>query len=241
MKRWCLHPISTLWLLTLVSGSMATTALATDSLSTTPLGDVSNLPPMLLAQGNDPLGPGSTGSAVKDIQSMLALMGYYGGPVDGTYEQMTSEAVRQFQTDAGLVADGVVGPLTWQRLLPTPATLAGAQESPETPPTAEPVAQEAVDAVDTSGENVGSQDGTTPPETGDAELSTAMPVLVLDDTGTAVSRLQGRLAELNFYDGPVDGIFGPQTEQAVEQFQRQAGLKVDGIVGPATWLALSQQ
>lgn len=236
MKRWCLHPISTLWLLTLVSGSMATTALATDSLSSTPLGDISNL----LAQGNNTLGPGSTGSAVKDIQSMLALMGYYVGPVDGTYEQMTAEAVRQFQTDAGLVADGVVGPLTWQRLLPTPANLAGAQESPETPSTVEPITQEAVDAVDAAGENVGSPDGTTPPETGDVELSTAMPVLGIDDSGTAVSRLQGRLAELNLYDGPIDGIFGLQTEQAVEQFQRQAGLEVDGIVGPATWMALSQ-
>ncbi|MEM1239417.1 MAG: peptidoglycan-binding protein [Cyanobacteria bacterium P01_H01_bin.26] len=215
---------------------MATTALATDSLSSTPLGDISNL----LAQGNNTLGPGSTGSAVKDIQSMLALMGYYVGPVDGTYEQMTAEAVRQFQTDAGLVADGVVGPLTWQRLLPTPANLAGAQESPETPSTVEPITQEAVDAVDAAGENVGSPDGTTPPETGDVELSTAMPVLGIDDSGTAVSRLQGRLAELNLYDGPIDGIFGLQTEQAVEQFQRQAGLEVDGIVGPATWMALSQ-
>ena len=221
----------------LMSGSMATTALANDGLSKQPLGDASNLVPTLLAQGNDTLGPGSMGSAVRDIQAMLALMGYYAGPVDGTYEQRTVEAVSQFQTDAGLVADGVVGPLTWQRLLPTPATLAGAQESLEDPSTAEPIAQE---TVDTTGENAGSPDGTNPPETDGADASAAMPILGLDDSGMAVSRLQGRLAELHLYDGPVDGIFGLQTEQAVEQFQRQAGLEVDGIVGPATWVALSQ-
>jgi|GEM_PF-2232570 len=36
----------------------------------------------------------------------------------------------------------------------------------------------------------------------------------------------------------VDGIFGPQTAQAVKDFQTQKGLTSDGIVGPQTWQAL---
>lgn len=32
-----------------------------------------------------------------------------------------------------------------------------------------------------------------------------------------------------------DGIFGPLTEEAVEEFQKNNGLTVDGIVGPKTW------
>lgn len=36
----------------------------------------------------------------------------------------------------------------------------------------------------------------------------------------------------------VDGIYGPQTQQAVRDYQRRMGLTVDGIAGPATWNAL---
>ena len=36
----------------------------------------------------------------------------------------------------------------------------------------------------------------------------------------------------------IDGIFGPQTKAAMEQFQLVPNLTVDGVVGPATWAEL---
>ena len=56
--------------------------------------------------------------------------------------------------------------------------------------------------------------------------------------GTEVKNIQKKLKELGFYSGNIDGIFGPQTKNAVINFQRQKGLKVDGIVGAKTLQAL---
>lgn len=36
----------------------------------------------------------------------------------------------------------------------------------------------------------------------------------------------------------VDNVFGPVTEDLTRQFQKEKGLKVDGIVGPKTWKAV---
>ena len=49
-----------------------------------------------------------------------------------------------------------------------------------------------------------------------------------------VRALQRSLRALGQRPGPVDGVYGPQTEAAVERLQRDRGLAVDGIVGPRT-------
>lgn len=64
----------------------------------------------------------------------------------------------------------------------------------------------------------------------------ASPMLRGDD----VADLQRRLGALGFDAGRVDGIFGPLTAQAIENFQRNAGLAADGICGPDTLAALTR-
>jgi N-acetylmuramoyl-L-alanine amidase len=56
--------------------------------------------------------------------------------------------------------------------------------------------------------------------------------------GDDVADLQRRLGALGFDAGRVDGIFGARTEQALADFQRNTGLTVDRICGPATVGAL---
>ncbi len=63
-------------------------------------------------------------------------------------------------------------------------------------------------------------------------------VLKQGATGGEVKELQRRLKEWGYYKGSVDGIYGKQTVEAVKYFQRKNGLKVDGIAGRATYVAL---
>jgi peptidoglycan hydrolase-like protein with peptidoglycan-binding domain len=59
------------------------------------------------------------------------------------------------------------------------------------------------------------------------------------DTSGAVRAVQQQLRySYGYTDVKVDGIFGSKTVAAVKAFQVKFGLKVDGIVGTATWNAL---
>ncbi len=68
-----------------------------------------------------------------------------------------------------------------------------------------------------------------------------MTITKYGDSGLEVRKVQ-LLLNSNLKPNPkltVDGNFGLQTSTAVKAFQKQAGLDVDGEVGPATRLALS--
>ena len=54
----------------------------------------------------------------------------------------------------------------------------------------------------------------------------------------SVAQVQSRLHELNFYNGPTDGIWGGETQQAIERFQQGRGLQPNGQLNTATLAAL---
>jgi hypothetical protein len=60
---------------------------------------------------------GSTGSLVEGIQKRLSDYGY-AISVDGVFGPQTDAAVRHWQRANGLLADGIVGPITWTSLFP---------------------------------------------------------------------------------------------------------------------------
>ena len=55
---------------------------------------------------------GSRGQEVRQVQQKLKQLGYYSGSVDGVYGTATQKAVRQFQKNCGITADGIAGPKT---------------------------------------------------------------------------------------------------------------------------------
>ena len=65
---------------------------------------------------------------------------------------------------------------------------------------------------------------------GDRLLYLTSPNLRGDD----VAELQSRLGRLGFDCGRVDGILGPRTARALEDFQSNCGTAADGVCGPDT-------
>lgn len=68
--------------------------------------------------------------------------------------------------------------------------------------------------------------------------STEAATLYWGSTGSDVREVQQRLKNWGYYDGAVDGVYGPKTFEAVKKFQAKNGLAVDGNVGPQTRAAL---
>ncbi len=69
--------------------------------------------------------------------------------------------------------------------------------------------------------------------------------LKLHSYGEDVKAIQMKLLGSGYMTGNADGIYGALTKAAVKRFQRDYsaayGLKVDGIVGPKTWVAINTE
>lgn len=155
---------------------------------------------------------GSQGADVTELQSTLKLLGYFGGSVNGAFDESTDRAVKRFQQAAGLEADGIVGAATWSKLFPTSAPVAATPAPRNTVP--------------------------VEPHRAEPSAPTGFPILKRGATGETVRGLQNRLRAIGVYQGEADGVFGSGTEEAVKAAQRKFGLEEDGIVGGATWAAI---
>lgn len=170
----------------------------------------------------------STGNRVRVLQQALVALGYQ-VTMDGVYGEATEAAVRLFQQMQGLSVDGVAGAATLQRvesLFNPDGTVKNHQSAPATvspTPTPTPTPTTAVTASPTP---------TTP--------SYSIPTRTLrsGDQGADVLMVQTRLKELGFYQGILDGVYGPSTISAVRIFQQFYGLSVDGKAGPLTYALL---
>lgn len=190
--------------------------------------------PPAIAQARPILQRGDQGEAVEELQALLSLLGYYEGAIDGLYETGTVAAVERFQAAAGLAVDGIVGPLTWRYLLPASA-VAEATPAPAPSPAPTPAPTPAPSPSPAPSPAPAPRPSPSPsPDPTYVEL----PILRVGMQGPAIAQLQERLRTAGYYNGAIDGIFGPQTESAVQALQRSNALDSDGVVGPATWNVL---
>lgn len=92
---------------------LTTTTIPTTTTTVAPTTTTTAPPP---PEADGTLAPGETGQAVSALQTRLGELGYWLGSPDGTYGQLTRQAVMAFQKAEGLGRDGVAGPATLARL-----------------------------------------------------------------------------------------------------------------------------
>lgn len=159
---------------------------------------------------------GSGGNEVKSLQIQLNRIAnnYPAIPkiptTDGIYGAATKESVKKFQEIFDLPVTGNVDKSTWYQI------------------------KYIFNGVKKLGEL--SSEGLTP-----GEAATPYPTVLKEgSTGLYVQNIQYYLNTIGYFiDGldpvEVDGIFGPETKKAVQEFQKMYGLVPDGIVGRNTW------
>ena len=158
----------------------------------------------------------SRGEAVWELQFILSAIAPYYDSVpsviqDGVFGPGVKNAVIQFQKTFGLTPDGVVGPVTWNKLY---AVYRGIYENVLVPPA-------------------------ETPDTGYSTEYPGTP-LGVGSTGIAVRLMQMYLntVRIVYTDIPyltVDGVFDNDMREAVVAFQNAFLLVPDGIIGHATW------
>ncbi len=163
---------------------------------------------------------GSYGEEVVVLQTMLnrVAQNYPAiprvNPVDGVFGTQTENAVKKFQSVFNLTSDGVVGRATWYKLVLLYTGVVRLSELVSEGQTFTQVMQPALGVV--------LQEGSR---------------------GQSVSALQYLLSILNefIYSVPplaIDGIYGPQTRQAVVAAQQALGLQPTGVVNSSTWMRI---
>jgi len=164
------------------------------------------------APGSTVLKLGSQGEAVKNVQAALKRLGYFEGKTDGDFGEYTENAVKRFQAQNGLTADGIVGQATLNKL----SSNSAATYRPTSTPTPKATA---------------TRKPTATPKTENIYLDNGA-------SGNNVTQMQNRLIALGYLEGSASGKFCDITEAAVIAFQKRSSLYSDGIAGPSTLDAL---
>ena len=163
-----------------------------------------------------PLRVGSRGNEVKQMQFYLRIIARSNRNIpsinaDGIFGSATEAAVRAFQNGYGLNVDGVVGPLTWNKIYEVYTDL--------------------INGLLTSDQRPGVYPGTP--------LRLGSSGRAVKEIQYYLYLLSAYFPEIPVI--AYDGIFGSATEKAVRAYQQLFGLTVDGIVGRATWDSIYQR
>ena len=171
---------------------------------------------------------GSSGSDVAAMQQALVALGYTPGVADGKFGRGSENAVKQFQKNNKLTADGLAGAKTLTLLYAQAGQGATATPAPTDAATPTPTPTNAATPTPTP----------TPTPTQTTSGVTLSRTLRKGCTGEDVKLLQQLLQNLKYYTGAISGTYNDATVVAVKAFQLNNGLSSDGVAGTKTYTSL---
>lgn len=163
-----------------------------------------------------PLKEGMSGTDVEELQEILMDLGYeLEDKADGQFGPQTATAVKEFERDNGILADGIVDAELLKKLQ----------------------AAQGKDDSDDDNENVitPSLDFSQYPTIRKGAENDYVKILQ-----TNLKKLGYNLGTYGDNKDGIDGDYGTKTVNAVRAFQKKVNIKVDGICGPKTWEALAK-
>ena len=188
---------------------------------------------------------GSRGTDVKQLQQNLIGLGYLDGSADGIFGIGTKNAVKKFQKDFGLSADGSAGEATQSALrsavvrlqveLKAAGYAPGSADGKFGAKTKKALQDYQSDnKLSRTGEADSATWASINRETAGLKISS----LKKGSSGTQVKYLQRALIGLGYLNGVADGQYGSKTAAAVREYQRAHGLGVDGSAGKNTMTSI---
>lgn len=167
---------------------------------------------------------GDDGEDVTRLQEELASLGYFTVNPTGKYRSVTQRSVQDFQKANGLKATGIADLETQRILFSDDALMKGADPTSTPEPDLD---MGDVNDVVMVGDGESTEDS--------MEETKYKSKLTRGAKGEEVKKVQTRLKELGFFDGPITGNYMKLTMAAVELFQTHNGMSSDGITGEDTW------
>jgi len=189
---------------------------------------------------------GSRGTQVKQLQQNLIGLGFLEGSADGSYGAKTQKAVKAFQAEYGLAADGNAGHATQTAVRNAVVRLqVELKAAGHNPGSADGhFGSKTKKALQSFQEEQGLK------QTGTADKATwkrlnAMSAGIRAGSGvtksssrTQIKYLQQALIGLGYLSGSADGSYGSKTREAVRKYQKAYGLGADGSAGPDTMTSI---
>lgn len=167
---------------------------------------------------------GDDGDEVARLQQRLIDLGYLDAKATGKFRSATEGAVKNFQKQNGLDVTGVADLDIQQRLFGESALAKGVSPTP----TPDPM----TDAGDINDVVIVGDGESTEDSRENVPFARRMTRGTQSEN---VKKVQTRLKELGFFDGPISGYYMDQTIAAVKKFQEYNGLPIDADVDEETW------